>query len=292
MSFVLVTVALGATLLAAAPRGPDLGTALRTVAADSLVGPLRRIEAEGSRPQQAGEAALLLGRLHYARGEYHAAAAAFTRAAARLDPSRRGEARYWTGVCWLALRSPSAARATFEEVAASGSPRRNDARFGLALAWEMADRPDRAYDTLEQLLAGNPGEVGAAALDHFAALADRLHRTLVARRARARLIAQYPGSLEAASAAAARGLEPPQEAVPGAFAIEVGTYSSAARARALAARATRSGFPEARVITRGEGTARAFSVRLGAFASEVEARQAGDQAARGLGVSYRLVSAR
>src|SRR5947207_755314 len=95
--------------------------------ADSLVVPLRRFENEAPRPSEGAAAAWLLGQLHYARGEYRPAAEAFSRAAARLDPARKPEARYWAGLAWLALGDPGQARAAFEELSKPGSPRRAEA---------------------------------------------------------------------------------------------------------------------------------------------------------------------
>src|SRR5207248_2496297 len=75
--------------LAAPARTPESLDALaRRYPADSLVAPLRRFEIERGTLREAGEAAMLLGRLHFARGEYRQAADAFARASARLDPSR------------------------------------------------------------------------------------------------------------------------------------------------------------------------------------------------------------
>src|SRR2546428_673836 len=90
--------------VAAPTRTPSLRPADRP--ADSLAIRLQQREATAARPRVAGEAALRLGRLFYARGEYRPAADAFSRAAARLDPGRKSEALYWTGLSWLALRSP------------------------------------------------------------------------------------------------------------------------------------------------------------------------------------------
>src|SRR5260221_13013927 len=73
-----------------------------------------------------------LGQLHYARGEYVQAADAFGRASARLEPSRKPEARYWTGLSLLGAGNPVEARSAFEDVIASASSRRMQARLGLA----------------------------------------------------------------------------------------------------------------------------------------------------------------
>ena len=49
--------------------------------------PLRRFENDATRPREGAAAAMLLGQLLRA-GEYRAAAEAFSRAAARLEPAR------------------------------------------------------------------------------------------------------------------------------------------------------------------------------------------------------------
>ena len=102
---------------------PALDSLLARHPADSLVAPLRRFESEHGHVSEGGEAALLLGQLHYARGEYRQAADAFARAAARLQPARKPEARYWAGLSWIALKDPQQARASLEEVVSSGSER-------------------------------------------------------------------------------------------------------------------------------------------------------------------------
>lgn len=275
---------------AAPAMSPEIRAALDSVPSARFAAVLRRLEGE-ARPGAGGEAALVLGQFLYARGEYSAAADAFARAAARLDPGRRDEARYWSGLCGLALRSPAAARAALEEVAPT-SPRRPDALFAQALAWEMADRPERAMQQLEELLVLGPAAATPAALERLAALADGLNRPDVARDARARLVAEYPRSLEAVSTLAAAGAEPAPEEALGTFYVEAGSFRQEARARALAARATRSGFAAAEVILHGEGAAGIYSVRFGAYASAAEARQARDLAARSLGVAARVVGGR
>src|SRR5688572_29225699 len=75
----------------AAAQPASLAGLLAGTPADSLVLPLRRFEADRARAGEAGEAALVLGHLHAARGEYRPAAEAFGRAAARLDPGRKPE---------------------------------------------------------------------------------------------------------------------------------------------------------------------------------------------------------
>jgi len=80
------------------PLAPELDSLVARTAPDSLAAPLARLEARRSRPGVQAQAALLLGQLYYARGEYRPAADAFARASARFDPSRKDEARYWAGL--------------------------------------------------------------------------------------------------------------------------------------------------------------------------------------------------
>jgi len=273
----------------AAPPPRELRVLAGRTPVDSLVRVLRERENDPARAREAGETALLLGRLHYARGEYRAAADAFGRAAARLGPDAKNEARYWAGLSWLAMRSPNVARASLEEVAGVDGPRRIEATYGVALAWEMANRPDRAMDTLEPLVTSELGEIGSSVLETYAVLADRLDRPDAAVRARTRLAAEYPRSMEAAAAAGATpGGEPSRESAAGSFALEVGRFATAARARALLQRAVHAEFRDARVVERGEGPSRTWAVQLGRYPTEAEAREAGVNAQRRLGVEYRL----
>ena len=108
---------------------------MESVPADSLARPLARFETS-QHGAVAAEAALALGRLHFARGEYRQAAAAFARATPRFDPARRGEPRYWAGLAWLGAGEPAAARGALEEAARAGSP---GARW-RCWAWRCAGR--------------------------------------------------------------------------------------------------------------------------------------------------------
>jgi tetratricopeptide (TPR) repeat protein len=283
---------LSASLLAASSpaNGADqLRDLLEQHPADSLVQPLRRFEIEHGRFPEGGKAALVLGQLHYARGEYRQAAEAFARAAARLEPALKNEARYWAGVSWLAQRDPSQARAALEEVAQSNSPRRPEAMLALAMAWETAQRPERALEVLHRLLGGDPGEAGPAALEHTVVLAEAVHLQSEARDARARLLREYPNSIEATRAAMPEREAPPLPA-DGHVTVELGTFSSASRAQSLLAATRRAGFAEASVVVRGEGRARSYVVLLGTYPGAEAAKAAGESAARRLGVSYRLGS--
>ncbi len=276
-------------------RASALDSLVRRYPADSLGEPLRAFESAHGRERVGAEAALLLGRFHYARGEYRPAAEAFARAAARLDPSQKPEARYWTGLARLGMREHAQARALLEEVASTESPRRAGAMLGVALAWEQAGRPDRAFDTLENLLAGEPGEAGPGALEHLILLAVRLHRPDAGEKARARLVREYPNSIEAArsaapapAAAAKASTAIPAATGPRPTEVLVGAFATSARAGTLEAAAKRAGFTSARVVANGEGAARTYVVRLGVYPSRDEARKAGEQAERKLGVAVRL----
>ncbi len=273
---------------AAAPGNPPtLEAVLASHPADSLVAPLRGLELDRGRSSEGAEAAFILGQLHFARGEYRQACDAFTRAAARLDPARKPEARYWAGLAWLALRDAPQARAALEEVVQSGGERRPGALLGLAQAWEIADRPELALEALDRALAGNPGEAGPAALELTMTLATRLGRPDLSRAAGERLRREYPESIEAArSALPPAGAAPPSQ---GAVAVQIGAFADPARARSLADAARQAGFAGARVVPRGDGSARVHTVRLGSFGSVDEARRAGERAASALGVTYQLV---
>jgi len=251
---------------------------------------LRLAEQHAAGPRAAGEAAMRLGAFHYARGEYGAAGEAFARAAARLEPARKPEALYWGGLSWLAAGSTNNARALLEEVADADVARRADARFAVAAAWEQDGRADRAYAVLQELLEQSPGECGPAALDRLAVLADRLHRPADAERARARLLATYPQSIEAAVATAALKAAP--ATASGGASLEAGRFASQARAKTLVSRAQRAGFAGAKVVARGAGTARTYDVVLGSYPDVAAARTAQARAAKQLGVAARVAGAR
>ena len=282
----LLLAVLAAASTPTAPAG--LAALLASRPADSLVAPLRRFELEHVRASEGADAAFALGELHFARGEYRQAYDAYSRAAARLDPARKPEARYRAGLCWLAIRDAAQARAALEEVAQSSARLRAPALLGLAQAWELAERPDRALETLERLLAQNPGESGPAALERVIALAARFERPDLGRRAGERLRRDYPKSIEAARLT----LPPagaPAPGAAGAVAVQIGAFSDPSRARLLADAARRAGFTSVQVVARGEGPQRAHLVRLGTWGSTAEARRAGERATAALGVNYQLV---
>jgi tetratricopeptide (TPR) repeat protein len=167
------------------------------IGADSLGPALRRIEIAGPKATSAG-AAFALGQFHHARGEYHDAADAFGRAAARLLGYDRAEARYRQGLAWLGAQDGGRARAAFEEVSGLSQPLRPYSQLGLAQALALTSEPAREMEVLRRLLDGPAGEVEPAALERYAALCDGAHRTADAIAARDRLLRRWPRSLEAA----------------------------------------------------------------------------------------------
>lgn len=295
-------------ILAAAPPPSTVRQVLESRAADSLFVPLTRLEAT-RRGSEAGDVAFTLGQLHYARGEYRQAAAAFARATARNDLARRGEAQYSTGLAWLGAGEVGQARVAFEEAARAGSTRRPEAQLGAALCWEAARRPERALEMLQTLLAGAPGEAGPAALERVATLAARLERPELARRARERLAKDYPRSIEAVRAVrvagnkgargsrpagippapAAARLAPPPIAAQVPMAVQIGVFREEASARELADRSRREGFGPSRVAVLADAGGRLFAVRVGVYATAEDARGAGARLGRALGVAWRVV---
>jgi tetratricopeptide (TPR) repeat protein len=180
--------------LATAPVWDQLPAGLP---ADSLAPALRSLESRASRPV-AASAAFALGQFHHARGEYRAAADAFSRAAARLAGAERAEARYRQGLALLGAREGGRARAAFEDVLALSQPLRPLAQLGLARALALAGETARELDVLARLLDGPAGEAEPAALERYAELCERLERTDQASAARDRLLRRWPRSYEAA----------------------------------------------------------------------------------------------
>ncbi|HET9327685.1 MAG TPA: SPOR domain-containing protein [Candidatus Eisenbacteria bacterium] len=283
----LMALALSASVSAA--QASDLDTLLARTPSDSLPATLRRLETSAD-PGAGARAVMVLGQLHYARGEFRHAAAAFGRAAARLAPGEKPRARYAQGLAFLGLGEPTQARAALEDVARTSTTLREPALLGLAQAWEVAERPEKALETLEPLLGQPLGETGPTILERIAALAERADRQDEARRARERLLKDYPRSIEAASARAHLAASA-QRPGAGTIAVVIGQFVDRGRARALAAEAKRAGFPNAQVITRGQGLSAIHVVRLGAYGSAADARQAGELAVRALGVTYQVVRA-
>jgi tetratricopeptide (TPR) repeat protein len=194
----MLQLVLATTLLALGLAvSPGLQRVLEHWPADSLLGPLRRYELEHRHNAQAAEAAMLLGDLHVARAEYRLAADAFARAAAGFDPARKDEALYREGIALLGAADARRARAVLGEVGRGASARRGDAALGIALAWARDHHLERALQLLTRLVAKDPGESGATALERVAVIADQLGQPGVARRARDRLRREYPRSFEA-----------------------------------------------------------------------------------------------
>ncbi len=196
----LILTALVATWLAASPAHAleaVWGKLPAGLAADSLAPALRHLEALGPRGTSAG-AAFGLGQFHLARGEYRLAAEAFGRAAARLSGYDRADARYRQGLAWLGAGDGGRARAAFEEVSTVSQPLRPFAQLGLAQAFALLGEGAREQDVLRKLLDGPAGEAEPAALERYAALCERAHRTAEALAARDRLRRRWPRSLEAA----------------------------------------------------------------------------------------------
>lgn len=261
---------------------------LDAIPADSLAAPLRQLESR-SAGAEAARIAMTLGRLHLSRGEYREAADAFGRAAARLDPANKAEARYWAGIAWLGAGQPAQARSVLEEVTREPSPWRGAGLVALSRSWESSRRPERALETLDEAAKEPEGAHTPQLLERYAALQEAAGHSAVAERARERLLKEYPRSIEAAEARRAR-LAASAEGT-GNFAVVIGTFLDPARARSLASTAQRAGFENARVETRGEGLAAVHSVWLGTWSDPNKARAAGEQAARALGVTWELTRA-
>ena len=184
-------------LAAPLPVSPGLAQVLAQTPADSLLGPLRRYELQHRHGAPAAEAALMLGHLHLIRGEYRLAADAFTRAAAGFELARKDEALYWGGIAWLGVPDRGRARALFDQVAFDNGARRDEATLGIALSLIEDNHPERALKFLGRLTGKRAAECTAGALGATAAAAGRTGDQGLAKRARERLLREYPRSLEA-----------------------------------------------------------------------------------------------
>jgi tetratricopeptide (TPR) repeat protein len=268
-------------LVASAPSADSLDALIRASMPDSVPVALQTYAARHSGDPKGVRALMRLGQYEYARGEYRPAAAAFARAAARLEPARKPEARYWAGLSWFALGDLERARGALEEVARAGGMRRSEAQLALAQVWEAAGRRDKAREELDALLESRPGEVGATALAMRYEFETALHRDVEAGHAAERLLRDYPKSMEAARLAQ-RVVTPPS--TQGHVAVRLGVFSDATRAQSLAASARRAGFTDVRVIPPSGAGAPLYVVRLGPYADPDQARRQAERVAELLGV--------
>jgi tetratricopeptide (TPR) repeat protein len=264
-----------------APLPDSLGLRVREAPSDSTAAIFQSYIARHP-GGDAGVAALLaLGQYEYARGEYRDAAAAFARAGARLEPARKGEARYWAALSWFALGDLERARGALEEVARAGGVRRADAHLALAQVWEGMRRSDKALEELDALLATESGEIEATALAMLYEITTSQQRDADADRAAERLLRDHPKSMEAALIGQ-RVVTPP--ATQGHVSVRLGAFSDPERARSLAAAARRAGFSDVRILPPGAAGAKLHVVRLGPYADPEHARRQAERAAELLGV--------
>jgi tetratricopeptide (TPR) repeat protein len=264
---------LALALLSAPLAVPDtLAAWIRGAKPDSVAGFLQS-HATRATGADAAAALLTLGRYEYARGEYRSAAIAFARAAARLEPAAKNEARYWSGLGWFALGDLERARAE--------GPRRAGAQLALAQLWEASGRSDRAIETLDALLVAGAGDLAATALAMQLEIATAQGREAEARRAAERLLREFPQSLEAARIGA-RVVAPPVQ--QGQFTVRLGAFSDDARARQLAAAARRAGFAEVRVLPPSGAGAPLHIVQIGPYPDADQAQRQAERTAELLGV--------
>jgi tetratricopeptide (TPR) repeat protein len=257
--------------------------------ADTLIAALRQLEGG----DHAGEAALRLGELHYARGEYSQARQAFARAQTHLGEPSRSRARLAEARSWLALGQPSRARETVADLATGEGAVADEAALLVAQSHEREGALVRALGLYERLL--NPPRPGAnpIALGRAAELYRRLGRPERSRQVEQLLLEHYPESMEAVTARMRQsGMPVPSDASEkrDGLIVQIGSFTDAGRARTLASRARQAGFTRAEVVSRGTGAAATHAVQLGIFDTREEAVEAGRRSERLLGVTFTLVS--
>lgn len=189
-----------AALLAAAPAAAVMPVRELLPAGtpeDSTASALHAVEARERGPRGAA-AAYHLGAWHLARGEYGQARAAHLRAAQRLSADDRLWARIGAARAALALGAPAEARSAAADALHAGAPLRAAARMAIAQALELEGHRAEALALYSKLLADQPGELGASALERVAVLHQSLEHAASAAEARARLLREYPASPEAA----------------------------------------------------------------------------------------------
>lgn len=168
---------------------------------DSVETRLSRFLDRHARHPLARSARLELGSLAYARGEYVEARDLFRRARPAGTSPGAEEARYWEGQSAFALGRLREAREAVLPIARSKRevPRRWDAAYLVALSWAQEGRPAEAIAAYRALLELPATGGEASALYQAHRLARELGRADEATEWRARLLARYPRSPEAAS---------------------------------------------------------------------------------------------
>jgi hypothetical protein len=157
-----------------------------------------------------------------------------------------------------------------------------DATVGLALAYELGRHSDKVLETLEPLLANAKGEAMPQALERLFTVASHEGRDDLARRARERLVEEFPLSMEAQRA----GLPAPP---PGATSLLVaGPILDSDRAASLLLEARKAGFAVARLGT-GE-RAGEYVIELGEYTDPNEAKREAERARRALHLNVQIGS--
>jgi DedD protein len=191
-------------------------------------------------------------------------------------------------MAWLALGDARKARLAVKPLLEGASALREPACLLAAQSYELERQPVPAMALYERLLREpRPDPV---VLARAAALQQRMGRADRAAQLAQRLLELYPRSAEAASARRAEAVAAATSDVRGGVAVQIGAFADAAKARELAERARRAGYPHAQVIVLGRADGQSHVVRLGVYATRAEATAAGVRAERALGTDYWLVT--
>ncbi len=262
------------------------------------------LEHGGRKDRRGSEVELMAGRFYFTQGDFRTALRRFesARDIARGDADK-AETAYWIGLSLVALQEFSDARGNLLEAAkpAERGRWREEALFALGELERNAGDFEAAASAYRNCLSAFPdGAHAPAALLGEATARELLGDSAAARALLSRLVADWAGSPEAATARgrlkAATGssrpdaveeAQPEHEEVAG-YGVQVGAFAREANALKLADDLNRLGYAGVRIDRAPDGD-RLYHVRFGPFPDEVRAERAGDQVTASLGLRYRIV---
>lgn len=191
------------------------------------------------------------------------------------DP-RRPEVLLRAGVCRLASGRPDEALRSFERALASSPsrPLRWEIRFRQAVAHRVRGDAERALEGFRAVASGSQADRGERILN------DELHYEYALALFRAGDWAAGHAQLAAVSGAGPYGRKKKLRSGLGAFAVQVGAFSSEGRARTQAA--LLKSHTRAAEVRSVPGEAALFVVRAGPFTRYADARREADRL-KGLG---------